>query len=114
MIIKNIIKFGYGDVAVGYGIQEITFQQFKPPSECGTRLHSEDVEFVSEKIILDISYDDYIELRKYLKIVSNRIANEFTFKEYIFDFTNYNEESVNVCKKKLESAMYWYFLCCAA
>lgn len=112
MIIGNVLKFGYGDIAVGYMTSVITFQWFKPPAECGGRV-PKDTEWLSEKICLDISYDDYHELSKYLEMVSDRSISEFTFKGYVFDFTNYNEESVNVCKKYLEGAMRWYTFCCA-
>ena len=59
MMNGNRLKFGYGDIAVGSDglTQKISFQQFKPPAECGGNI-PEDVEYIGEEIILQISYDE--------------------------------------------------------
>lgn len=115
MIEGNRLKFGYGDIAVGSsGLnQTMRFQQFKPPTICGSSV-SDDVEYIGEAITIDLSYKDYCEFNENLNLVSAKIITEFTFKGYIFNFENYNKESINVCKKHLESAMQWYFMCMAA
>lgn len=115
MIEGNRLKFGYGDISVGSDklTQRMSFQQFKPPKECGDRV-LEDVEYIGNEIILEFSYEDYCDFSKNLKIVSNKETTEFIFKEYIFDFTNFNEESVKVCNKHLNNAMQCYFMCMAA
>ena len=115
MIDGNILKFGYGDIAVGSDglTQRISFQQFKPPAECGGDV-PEDVEYIGEEIVLQISYDEYREFNEQLKSVLSKEISTFDFKGHIFDFTNYNEESVKGCKKRSERAMYSYFLCMAA
>lgn len=115
MINGNILKFGYGDIAVGSDglTQRISFQQFKPPAECGGNV-PEDVEYIGEEIVLQISYDEYHEFNKQLKSVLSKEISTFGFKGYIFDFTNYNEESIKACKQRSKSAMYSYFLCMAA
>ena len=40
MINGNILKFGYGDIAVGSDglTQRMSFQQFKPPAKCGDKV----------------------------------------------------------------------------
>lgn len=115
MIEGNRLKFGYGDIAVGADglTQRISFRQFKPPAECGEQV-SDEVEYIGDEIVLEFSYEDYCEFNKYLKQISNKEIIEFIFKEYIFDFSNYNEKSINVCKKHLNNAMQWYFMCIAA
>ena len=115
MIDGNRLKFGYGDIGVGSDklTQRMSFQQFKPPVKCGDRV-SKDIEYIGDKIILKISYEDYREFSKCLEQVSNRELTEFIFKGYIFDFTNYNEKSIDACKKHLKNAMQWYFTCMAA
>ena len=35
-------------------------------------------------------------------------------KDYIFDFTNYNKQSIKVCKEKSNEAMRFYLLALAA
>lgn len=115
MIDGNRLKFGFGDIAVGSDAlaQKIIFQQFKPPAKCGDEV-SEDVEYIGDEIILRFSYEDYCEFGENLKRVSNREITEFTFKRYIFDFTNFNKESIKVCKNHLNGAMQLYFMCLAA
>lgn len=114
MIVGNILKFGYGDISVGSDgfFQIISFQQFKPPVECGSKVCNKDVEFIGDKIVLDISYEDYCELKKRLSLMSKEV-NAFDFKGYIFDFSNYNAASVNVVTRHLEKCMQFYFLCLA-
>ena len=40
MIVENVIKFGYGDVAVGSKLLSLQLKitPIKPPQECGTDL----------------------------------------------------------------------------
>ena len=115
MIVGNIIKFGYGDICVSSDAltQRIGFQQFKPSVKCGDKI-PDDVEFVGEEIILKISYEEYCEFNQQFDNVLMRIISTFSFKGCEFDFSNYNEESVNTCKKNLESAMSTYLLSMAA
>lgn len=115
MINGNRLKFGYGDICVKSDAlaQRMSFQQFKPPAKCGSNI-PEDVEYIGEEVVLQISYEEYCEFNKQLNSVLSNSISTFGFKGYIFDFTNYNEESVKVCKKRSDSAMYNYFLCMAA
>ena len=115
MINGNRLKFGYGDISVGSDglTQRMSFQQFKPPGECGN-IVSDDVEYIGDEIILEFSYEDYCEFSKHLEQVSNKEMTDFIFKGYIFDFANFNKESVNACKKHLNGAMQYFFMCMAA
>lgn len=115
MIDGNRLKFGHGDIVVGSDglTQRMSFQQFKPPANCGDRI-SGDVEYIGNKIVLEFSYEDYCEFSKKLEQVSDKEMTEFVFKDYVFDFTNFNEKSIEVCKKYLNSAMQYYFMCVAA
>lgn len=95
MIENNVIKFGYGDISVGNNYQYLTLQQFKPPGECGN-IVSEKVEYVSEKIYIEMTYEKYRELTNNLEKVLNRSINSFTCDKYVFDFTNFNAKSIRV------------------
>ena len=115
MINGNVLKFGYGDIVV-YGnaaLQRMSFQQFKPPTECGNEV-SEDVEYIGDKILIDISYEDYCKLKNNLERVNKKEVCQFTFKDYIFDFSNYNVKSVNAVSRKLDACMALYFISLAA
>ena len=115
MIEGNRLKFGYGDICVsahsilGY----MTFQQFVPPSNCGDKVERE-VEFVGECIKIPVNCDGYDELSNWLYEVENHIIDSFEFKGYIFDFSNYNKESIRVCKKYAYRAISGYLLSLAA
>lgn len=99
MIKGNVIEFGYGDVVVGVNPIEscIIITNIKPPLECGTKFHKGeiDVEYgLSIKIYEDNIHDIYDIMRKVNK--DNRIV---TYKDWTFDFSNYNEESVRVMRE---------------
>lgn len=110
MIVDKTLKFGYGDISLGGRFQTLTFQQFKPPAEIGSFIDPSEVEFTSEEISINISYDDYVEYKKKLEQVEEKSILEFTFKGYTFDFTNWNIKSVYACKRMLEQAMKSYFM----
>lgn len=115
MIDGKRFKFGYGDISVGGNpvTRQMNFQQFKPPAKVGDKVMDDEIELIGERIFLEICYEDYQELSKLLGSVKSREISEFTFKNYVFDFTNYNEKSVDVCRQKLSEAMKFYFLAMA-
>lgn len=115
MIDGKIFKFGYGDILVGGnpGTRQMNFQQFKPPAKVGDTVMCDEVEWIGERILIEISYKDYQKLCKLLDNVKTREISKFSFNGYVFDFTNYNEKSVGVCKEKLNEAMSLYFLAVA-
>ena len=117
MINGKVIKFGYGDVGVGSCsiTQRITFQQFKPPEKPGTKLTNDGYEFVGDKILIIIKDEnEYSDVMNLLSQVRNKDISDFEFKGYVFDFSNYNEESIKACKKHIKSAMnmYWFAMAC--
>ena len=116
MIEGNAIKFGYGDVAVNSScfMQAIIFRQFKPCANCGDKIIDGEVEFIGDTIKIEIDYDDYKEFIKNLEKVSNKEISKFTFKDYIFDFENYNENSIKACRKHIDLAISCYIMCLAA
>ena len=119
MINGNVLKFGYGDIATSHTItQKICFRQFKPPQKCGVKLNDvidiDKLEWIGEWIFIDISYDEYLELLNKLDLVYKKEIVEFSFKGYVFDFSNYNKESIKVYKNHLKGCMYFYFLSLAA
>lgn len=101
MIKGDTICFGYGDVAV-YTFtwsNEIWFRQFKPSQECGTRVNADDVVWIGEWIKLELNEEECKWWLEKLKKVFNHQITAFEFKGYVFDFSNYNEKSINVAVK---------------
>lgn len=106
MINGNRIQFGYGDIAVTADLfGRIELQQIKPPQECGSRVKWEAVEEKGECIRVGSNYNDLVKLRAQLKQVEEQKCVEFEFDGYVFDFTNYNVKSVQVCLKHVDRAI---------
>lgn len=98
MIKNNIIKFGYGDIAVhSCGMGYIEFKNIKPPLECGQRITKDmDVDYHGKSI--KIYEDEDWEFYELIKTV-NKDNNMVEYKGHTLDFTNYNQESVDTVKK---------------
>lgn len=93
MIVGNVIKFGYGDIAIFSSQQGwVDFINIKPPQLCGENLL--EVEGVEYGLKIRIEEDDLFDFLKVMKTVNedNRVVE---YKGYVFDFTNYNQRSVN-------------------
>ena len=106
MINGNRIKFGYGDIGVHAGCcGNIKLRQFKPVQECGSRVDRDAVEWIGDEVNIGSSVYDMFELKKRLNQVKEQKCFEFEFDGYVFDFTNYNVESVLACLKQVEQAI---------
>ena len=108
MIEGNVIKFGYGDISVGADVftSIIRFRQVLNPLECGDTRYSMELDFTDNNVSIQINdFNEYYELSKSLNEVEKRNLLQFTFKDYIFDFSNYNEKSIIVVKRYLEMAV---------
>lgn len=116
MIEGNVLKFGYGDIAVGASPlkQVITFQQFKPPANCGEIIDTENVEFTSD--VLEMHLRDLKECIRFVAMldwVKSGKGHTFGFNNLMFDFANYNEKSIKVCMVRAYDAMEEYLMCIA-
>lgn len=102
----KVLKFGYGDIGVGADSInfQITFQQFKPPSKCGTYTTGKE-KYVGKKICITLTYQTYCELMEHLERVKSKEITKFIFKGYTFDFTNYDKESIRVCQRQARATM---------
>ena len=112
MFKKIVLKFGYGDIYVGHDAfaQKIIFRQSKTAFKVGTTVKEDDVEFITEPYILQLSYKDYLNFIKLLDKVLDKKIKSFIFKKYIFDFTKFNPKSVEVLKQRAKNAMHLYIL----
>lgn len=110
MIIGNIIKFGYGDIAVGSNpiMNTLEFQGFKPPQECGSIVIDNDIEYVTDKIKIELDMDDCLLLRSRLRSIND--DKVIDLNGYILDFTKFNQASVDVALKHLNSIVDWMLL----
>ena len=97
MIDGNVLKFGYGDIAVGSNIwtHEMTFQEIKPPLECGDRV-PDDWGKIGRNVTITLNFDDYVNLSKLISKVKNKELS-------IFDFSKYDEKSITVVEKRCDN-----------
>lgn len=99
MIIDNRICFGYGDIATGVSFSSLTLTYFKPPQEIGSKV-SINAEVLAPTINIHLSYDECNELLVQLDLITKENCT-IEIKDYILDFSNFNQGSVDVVKKKV-------------
>jgi hypothetical protein len=103
VIVNNKLVFGYGDIAVGQHWCGLAFTQIKPPTEIGSSIHRDDSSLDKEterKIVIRPCDIDI--LGRLLDSVTNDNP-VFKFNGFIFDFTLFNQESVNAVRRKLRT-----------
>lgn len=103
MIKENKIIFGNGDIAVGCLNKTITFENVSPKMKAG-ELIPKNAKFTN-KIEIKLTLNEYFRLDNLLNNVKNKNIKTFTFKNYIFDFSNYKKESVDICLRYLKYSM---------
>lgn len=115
MIHDKVIEFGHGDIAVGANplLQSIRFQNIAPPDKCGNTIDYNDSKRIGTPLEIFLHHQKYSEFMDLLNLVKDRAISQFEFKGYTFDFTNFNENSVDVCAKKATEAMYLDTICLA-
>ena len=118
MIDGKILKFGYGDIAVGNVGFYMQLTPFKPPVEVGTSckdlFSNGDIIPIGEVVKIKFeTFNDFTELKCKLEDVCNTIQKSFEFKGYTFDFSNYNKVSIEVVEQ-IRYAIYINYLQCAA
>jgi|GEM_PF-3593169 len=103
MIKDNRIIFGYGTIECGNGVMTLVYTEIKPPQKIGFNTYnSEDVEY-GNQICLQVTMKELNDLLYELKDIEN--TKEIFFKGYIFDFNNYNENSVSIVKTQIQRVM---------
>lgn len=76
----------------------MSFTNIKPPQEIGKAIRKVNREELEIGLQLNVWEDEVWDLYELFKTVNenNRIVK---YKEYTFDFTNYHQGSVEVCKE---------------
>ena len=117
---NNILYFGYGDILVNNYLSGLMFVNCKPPVEVGTDINDEikeklGVKYTSDWITIPITtYDEAKYFGKLLdKVLADSTIIEFKFKDYKFNFSNWNPKSVEVLKAHL-SVVRMQLLACLA
>ena len=103
MIKGNRIIAGYGTLAVGgySNTNMLTIRHIQPPKEIGSDILDE---FETLGVVsVPIDCKSYFELKRALEEVSAE-QPIFNFGDWIFDFSQFNEKSVEVFRKQLDYA----------
>ena len=116
---NNILYFGDGDIIVNNSLGGLMFVNCKPPLAVGTELNDElkeelGVKYTSDWITIPITtYDEAKYFGKLLDEVAEQTTHYFYFKDYQFNFSNWNHKSVEVIKAHL-SVVRMQLLTCLA
>lgn len=111
--------FGYGDIIVNNSTLGLRFIECEPPVEVGTQLTKElkeelGVKFTSDWITIPIvTYEEAKYFGKLLDEVEEGITHYFYFKDYQFNFSNWNLKSIEVLRAHL-SVVRMNLLACIA
>ena len=103
----NIFYFGDGDILVNNSLGGLMFVNCKPPLEVGTELNDEikeklGVKYTSDWITIPITtYDEAKYFGKLLDEVLEGTTHYFYFKDYQFNFSNWNPKSIESIKRHL-------------
>ena len=104
MIDGNIIKFGYGDILVGSILNCITIVGIDKAFEPGMTFSEDNVKFITDT--LHITFNTIIQITsfRYSLLKLEKSENKiFEYGGWIFDFTNYNQKSVDVVLSHLDN-----------
>lgn len=107
------ITLGYGDVAVGSCYSGVSFQNIRPPQECGKSICEEDgVEYFGEVVVLPVrSLEDCVAFRGGLdKLVE---SDHFTYDNWTVRFIPDSDVSVHVVREHFTSVYYHILSLCA-
>lgn len=119
MIDGKILKFGYGDIAVGNIGFYMQLTPFKPPVEvgisCNDLFANGEITPTGKTVMIKFeTLNDFTELGNKLEAVRKAgVPKVFEFKGYTFDFSYYNEKSLKVVNQ-VRGAIYLAYLQCAA
>lgn len=115
----NILYFGDGDILVNNSLGGLMFVNCKPPLEVGTEINDEikeklGVKYTSDWITIPITtYDEAKYFGKLLDEVTEQTTHYFYFKDYQFNFSNWNPKSVEVIKAHLSVVRMQLLMCLA-
>ena len=102
--------FGYGGIQVKTFLQMICFEGIKPPMGAGTRILDEEGNKIGNWEYTDseltVLFNTMTEIKTVCDLLSEIEKNQggsFTFKGITFDFTRYEQASMNIVKAAMEN-----------
>lgn len=113
MFKDKTIKFGYGTVLVNSDeyFREVTLKYIKPPKEVGEIILDNKSFTVLDEIVFEFGKDMLLFYEELKQITPENTVLEF--RGYKFDFSNYNEKSVEVVLRGFKRAIQGFLLALA-
>ena len=101
---SKTLHFGYGDICVGFDLFNLTFREFEPPVEVGTWIKDKSkVNWLSEKFSIPIiQYEEAEQLIELLDSMDGKNNFKFEFKDWTFNFSNWNPKCIEVLKDRVK------------
>lgn len=111
----NIFKFGYGDIIVNYGFNDLKLSHIDIPQTIGNQYDPSKFNILSERRIIfnSISEIDTV-ISKFKDILIDKGYYQFEYDGVIFDFTNWNEKSIQICIDAMGRIRHWFMVPLAA
>lgn len=105
MIEGKTLKFGYGDIAIqsSASVSAMRFCQLDATLTCGMDV-PDDVYSIGEGILIKITPENYVIIKEALNKVWVKQQTSFVIDGYTFDFTNYNNDSIECFMKHFRNA----------
>lgn len=109
MIKDKIIYFGQGDISVGFSLNTLIFTEIEPVQQIGTTLHSDSDIKMSKRIVIQTIPEEFQKFKDRLNNINKDAKDkQVEFQEYIFDFSEFNEESIKNLILCIDIAMYGF------
>jgi hypothetical protein len=104
MINGKVISFGHGTIATfgSWLTKTLSLKSIDPPKEIGFEIKG--VYDVIEQVKFEYG-EDMKELYKQLQHITAE-NNQIYFRDYVLDFSNYNQKSVKVVLKAVSEVIY--------
>jgi len=105
MIEGNVLKFGYGTLEVEDLPDRcgLMFRHFTPALTCGAKVFPQHVTYIGNPVYCYVEPDDYDMFLHSLNRVKSEEIDIFEYNGHVFDFSNAEPISAEMCIKHLDS-----------
>lgn len=105
--------FGTGNIMVQPGYIGIRIYVTDKPNKCGSLVdQSTDLNGYEHYEILISNSEEYLEFSNKLGLIESKKSSKFEFGGYAFDFSNYNQASVDVMRSAIDELFKIRFATC--
>ena len=115
MVEDTTFKFGYGDILVNHNFNTLILYQIDPPQRIGILNDRETCTILNEHHIVFYDVQSIDKVIGHLKdILLDKAYYQFEYNSSIFDFTNWNETSIQICIDAMMEIRRWFMIPLAA